>query len=106
MTAREMFEALDYEFEDYHWSNTGSQATLVPQDEPMLIYTQYDDNRAVQEQIMFRQYSKCVDVSLTVHIEETRELHRYPAPLNYAELKAIMKQFEELGWDKEEEHHA
>ena len=35
MTAREMFEALDYEFEDYHWSNTGSQATLVPQDEPM-----------------------------------------------------------------------
>lgn len=102
MTAREMFEALDYEFEDYHWSDTGSQATLVPQDEPMLIYTQYDETRAVQEQIMFRQYSKCVDVSLTVHIEETRELHRYPAPLNYAELKAIMKQFEELGWNEEE----
>lgn len=102
MTAREMFEALGYKFEDYHWSNIGSQATLVPQDEPMLIYTQYDDNRAVQEQIMFRQYSKCVDVSLTVHIEETRELHRYPAPLNYAELKAIMKQFEELGWNEAE----
>ena len=102
MTAREMFEALDYEFEDYHWSNTGSQATLVPQDEPMLIYTQYDDNRAVQEQIMFRQYSKCVDVSLTVYINETGQRSRYPAPLNYAELKAIMKQFEELGWNEAE----
>lgn len=100
MTAREMFEALDYEFEDYHWSDTGSQATLVPQDEPALIYTQYDDNRAVQEQIMFRQYSKCVDVSLTVYNNETRQRSRYPAPLNYSELKAIMKQFEELGWNE------
>lgn len=102
MTAREMFEALDYEFEDYHWSNTGSQVTLLPQDEPMLIYTQYDDNRAVQEQIMFRQYSKCVDVSLTVYINETGQRSSYPAPLNYAELKAIMKQFEELGWNEAE----
>jgi hypothetical protein len=101
-----MFEALDYEFDDYHWSDTGRQATLVPQDEPMLIYTQYDDNRAVQEQIMFRKYMKCVDVSLTLYIGEAKQLHRYPAPLNYAELKAIMKQFEELGWNKEEEHHA
>jgi hypothetical protein len=68
----------------------------------MLIYTQYDDNRAVQEQIMFRQYSKCVDVSLTVYINETGQRSRYPAPLNYAELKAIMKQFEELGWNEAE----
>lgn len=95
MTAREMFEALGYEFEDHHFHVPRSQSIMIPQDEPKLIYTERSEKG--EERIEFRGYAKCVDVSAIAY--ENGKRYRMPAPLNYKEIKAIMKQFEELGWE-------
>lgn len=99
MTAREMFEELGYEFEDYHFHVPRSQSIMIPQDEPKLIYTERSEKG--EERIEFRGYAKCVDVSAIAYWEGGKKI-RMPAPLNYAELQAIMKQFEELGWNEAE----
>lgn len=97
MTAKEMFEELGYEFYDYHFLDVPkSQNVMIPQDEPKLIYTERSERG--EECIEFRGYAKCVDVSAVAY--ENGKRYRMPAPLNYKEIKAIMKQFEELGWNK------
>lgn len=96
MTAKEMFEALGYEFYDHHFLNVPrSQNIMIPQDEPYLEYRSEDKNIG-EEVIRFHGQSKFVSVYAIGNIGERR--HSLPAPLNAAEIKAITQQMKELGW--------
>lgn len=96
MTAREMFEDIGYEFRDHHFLDTQKTlGVMIPQDEPKLIYI--GKAESYETRIEFRAYAKVVEVSVTYNANDRR--YRIPAPLNYFEIKAIMKQFEELGWE-------
>ena len=100
MTAREMFEQLGYDYYDNHYLNVPqSQDVLIPQDAPYLEYT--NKAKEGEEIIRFYPYGELVTASAFIHSDDGR--YMVYAPLNMRELKAVIKQCEELGWLREEE---
>jgi len=101
MIAREMFAELGYEFYDHHCLVIPqSPGVMIPQDAPYIEYYQVDIDDNV-EIIKFYPQGKFITVDASFRTAGGQ--HKMTAPLNMAELKAIMKQCEELGWLREEE---
>lgn len=95
MTAREMFEGLGYVYYDNHYLNVPlSKDVLIPQDTPYLEYTCKE--KEGEEIIRFYPQGEFITASAFIHRDDGT--YRISAPLNMRELKAVIKQCEELGW--------
>lgn len=95
MTARDMFEELGYVYYDNHYLNVPlSQDVLIPQDAPYLEYT--SKMKEGDEIIRFYPQGEFITASAFIHRDDGT--YRISAPLNMRELKAVIKQCEELGW--------
>lgn len=93
MTAREQFEALNYERSTHNVNIPKSQSLLIGQDEPHIEYVSYSAEIG-KEVITFHLGQKFVSV-YAIQYPERRQIS---APLTADEIKAISAQMEELGW--------
>jgi len=84
MSAKEMFEKLEYKDVSYNYSNKD--------------YIAYQNDKTVIYTIIFVKEYNCVEIMPTLNTDERRPVHF--TRLDMSLLQAINKQVEELGWNE------